>query len=248
MLGECHADRILPLSRRKRKQPQPPAPDIDAAEIPLAETLPRSPFDRNVAVAEVVLRNMIGVVGVVFLGWSAQTLIVLYFFDTMGGIMSIFAALMLEYFGMPENTLGNRLFNLGTALALSAFLAAFIAIPIGFPVLIMTLMSSWSFKDALTQPGFVYGVLAILGMTLLSTLYWSMRIDMEGQRGERALKREFNLLFGRWLFVVFAVYTPLVVFFQFGPLIIVIIYAVVSVYTELYPERFEKIFDKGSKK
>lgn len=236
------------MSRRKSKQPQPPIPDIDAAEIPPAETLPQSPLDRKVAIAEVVLRNMIGVVGVLFLGWSAQTLIVLYFFDTMGGMMSIFAALMLEYFGMPENTLGNRLYNLGTALALSAFLAAFIAIPIGMPVLIMTLMSSWSLKDALAQPGFMYGVLAILGTALLSTLYWSRRIDMEGQRGERALKREFTLIFGRWLFVVFAVYTPLVVLFQFGPAIIVIIYAVVSGYTELYPERFEKIFDKSSKK
>ena len=91
------------MSRRKRKQPQPPAPDIDAAEIPLPETLPQSPLDRKVKIAEVVIRNMIGVIGVLFLGWPAQTLIVLYFFDTIAAMMSIFAALMFSWLDKPEH-------------------------------------------------------------------------------------------------------------------------------------------------
>lgn len=248
MLGECHADRKPSLSRRKRKQPQPPASDIDAAEIPLAETLPQSPLDRRVKIAEVVIRNMIGIMGVLFLGWPAQTLIVLYFFDTIGAMMSIFAALMFSWLDKPDSPFFDRLYNLASSLALAALLAVFIAIPIGMPVFILAMSSSWSFKQALNEPGFVLGVLGILGMALLGTLYWSMRIDVEGQRGERALKREFTLVFGRWFFMIFAVYTPLVIFVTLAPIILVIVYAVVSVYTELYPERFEKIFDKDSKK
>ena len=130
-------------------------------------------------------------------------------------------------------------------MALAALLAVFIAIPIGMPLVILAMSSRWSFKQALNEPGFVLGVLGILGMALLGTLYWSMRIDTEGQRGERALKREFTLVFGRWFFVIFAVYTPLVIFVALAPVILVIVYAVVSVYTELYPERFERIFDKS---
>ena len=248
MLGGCHADRNPPLSRRKRKQPQPPAPDIDAAEIPREETLPQSPLDRKVKIAEVVIRNMIGVIGVLFLGWPAQTLIVLYFFDTIAAMMSIFAALMFSWLDKPDSSFFDRLYNLASSLALAALLAVFIAIPIGMPVYILAMISSWSFKQALNEPGFVLGVLGILGMALLGTLYWSMRIDVEGQRGERALKREFTLVFGRWFFMIFAVYTPLVIFVTLAPVILVIVYAIVSVYTELYPERFEKIFDKGNKK
>ena len=245
MLGECHADKESVVSRRTRKPVHLPAPEVEAAETPLAETLPQSPLDRKVKIAEVVIRNMIGVIGVLFLGWPAQTLIVLYFFDTIGAMMSIFAALMFSWLDKPNTSFFDRLYNLASSLALAALLAVFIAIPIGMPLVILAMSSRWSFKQALNEPGFVLGVLGILGMALLGTVYWSMRIDTEGQRGERALKREFTLVFGRWFIVIFAVYTPLVIFVALAPVILVIVYAVVSVYTELYPERFERIFDKG---
>ena len=248
MPGECHADKGSFVSRRKRKPIHPPAPEGEAAETPLAETLPQSPLDRKVAIAEVVIRNMIGIMGVLFLGWPAQTLIVLYFFDTIGAMMSIFAALMFSWLDQPDSSVFNRLYAFASSLALSAALAIFIAIPIGMPVFILAMSSRWSFKQALNEPGFVLGVVGILGMALLGTIYWWMRVDTEGLRGERALKREFTLIFGRWFFVIFAIYTPLVIFVTLAPVILVIVYAVVTVYTELYPERFERIFDKTGKK
>ena len=130
-------------------------------------------------------------------------------------------------------------------MALAALLAVFIAIPIGMPVCYPGDELEVVFHASVNEPGFVLGVLGILGMALLGTLYWSMRIDTEGQRGERALKREFTLVFGRWFLVIFAVYTPLVIFVILAPIILVFVYTVVSVYTELYPERFERIFDKS---
>jgi hypothetical protein len=235
------------VSRRKRKpiapiRPVEPEP-LDGESTP-DETLPQSPLDRRLAIASVVIRNMIGVAGVLFLGWSAQTLIVLYFFDTLGGMLSVFAGLMASYFSSTRSSPFDRLYNLLTALALGAFTAAFMAIPLGMPVLILMMSTSWSFKQALTEPGFVLGVVSILGTAMLSTIYWWMRVDSEGQRGERALKREFTLIFGRWLVVIFAVFTPLVIFVAAAPVILVIVYAVVTTYTELYPDRFTRFFDK----
>lgn len=239
------------MSRRKRKPVEEnPLTVIDpiAAEIMPGEVLPQPPLDRRLAVASVVIRNMIGVAGVLFLGWSAQALIVLYLFDTLGAMLSIFAALMASFFSSTRASLSDRMYNLLTALALGAFLAAFLAIPLGMPVLILTMSTSWSFKEALAEPGFVLGVLTILGMALLNTVYWWVRVDVEGQRGERALKREFTLIFGRWLFIIFAIYTPLVIFVAAAPVILVIVYAVVTTYTELFPDRFARIFDRVERK
>ena len=61
--------------------------------------------------------------GVLFLGWPAQTLIVLYFFDTIGAMMSIFAALMFSWLDKPDSPFFDRLYNLASSLALAALLA-----------------------------------------------------------------------------------------------------------------------------
>jgi hypothetical protein len=208
--------------------------------------LPQSSLDRKLAIVEVVFRNLIAVAGALFLGWSAQALILLYFFDTLGGMLAIFAALMFAYFDKPGSSLFDRFYALGTALALSAFTAAFMAIPLGMPVVFVMVASSYKLQDALAQPGFVYAVIGVLAAALAGTLYWAMRIDVEGKRGERLLKREFTLIFGRWFFVIVAVYLPFVLLFQFGPIIIVAVYAILSVYTELYPNRFVRFFERGA--
>lgn len=244
------------MSRRKRRSAEAVAPDAGiagvppdpTADVPLDEALPTSPADRRLAIASVVIRNAIGVVGVLFLGWPAQALIVLYFLDTLGALLSIFSALLATYFSKPGASIGDRLYALASALALGAFLAAFFAIPLGAPIAILMMATSWNLKEAFTQPGFLAGVVGILGMAVAGAVTWWMRVDTEGQRGERALKREFTLVFGRWILVIFVIYTPLVIFVAAAPAILVVVYAAVTAYTELFPERFERFFNRGGKK
>jgi hypothetical protein len=213
----------------------------------LDEALPAAPAERRLAIASVVIRNAIGVVGVLFLGWSAQALIVLYFFDTLGALLSIFSALLATYFSKPGASVGDRLYGLASALALGAFLAAFFAIPLGMPVAILVMATSWNLKEAFAQPGFLAGVLGILATAVVEAVYWWIRIDTEGQRGERALRREFTLVFGRWILMIFAIYTPLAIFVAAAPVIMVAAYAAVTAYTELFPDRFVRFFERGDR-
>ncbi len=50
-----------------------------------------------VEIANTVARNIVPLAGIVFLGWSAPTVLVLYFADTMFAMAVMFAGLMLRY-------------------------------------------------------------------------------------------------------------------------------------------------------
>ena len=53
-----------------------------------------------VEIANTVVRNIVALAGIIFLGWSASTVLVLYFVDTMLAIAVMFAGLM-RYFMPP---------------------------------------------------------------------------------------------------------------------------------------------------
>ena len=68
-------------SRGETLLPRPPAP-----------AAPPSPVERVWRVLLAVTRNAVGLVGTLFLGWAAPTLVVLYFADTLAGMWAVFAA------------------------------------------------------------------------------------------------------------------------------------------------------------
>lgn len=239
------------MSRRKRKravQTTPPASELEPVDdLPLDDVLPGPPADRRLVMAEVIARNLLAVAGVIFLGWSGQNLLVLYFFDTLGGLMALFSSLLLIYPNRPQTTLFDRAYWFATALAVGAFLVAFFAVPLGVPVVIMAQMTSWSVRDALADRSFVLALLGVMGLSIFGMLYWSQRLHQD-PRGERALKREFALIFGRWVVVIIAILNFSIFFGRFAPLFIVAVYAVTTIYTELYPDRFERLFDRPGRR
>ena len=56
----------------------------------------------------VVARNAVGIVGVLCFGWSAPTLVVLYFADTLAGMWAAFAAVGFKLSNVDPRTASGR--------------------------------------------------------------------------------------------------------------------------------------------
>lgn len=105
--------------------------------------------ERRERIVFVILRNLIPIFGVLFLGWSAQNLIVLYFVDTLGAMWALITALALHFqAASAAPTFFTRLGNYAAMLFAGAFTVAFLAIPLGMPLLIYSMMTEW---DCATQ-------------------------------------------------------------------------------------------------
>jgi hypothetical protein len=216
-------------------------PEEEGSAVAEPVSLVASPLPRNVVLASVIIRNLLAVVGVFFWGWSAPELIVLYFVDTLAIMWGIFTGVMFALFQSERTTLSDRLYWWATALALSAFVVAFISIPLGMPVLFVSAMSSWRPAEALANQGF-WLALGLIVLAGLGGAAWRSIQAAEGEEGMRWLKWEFGLVFGRWFVVMAVMYF---VGFTLGFIIpggaaavMVIVYAAASTITELYPERF----------
>jgi hypothetical protein len=210
----------------------------DSAAVPASRTVTRW------QVAEVAARNLLALVGLAVLGWPAASILLLYFFDTLGALWAIFAGLMFAYFDNGKNSLGDRLYVWGSALALGGFLAAFLAIPLGIPVYVLLLNSGVTWQETAAQPGFGPAVLGIVGLALVGTIAWSLPLmDTDAAQGGRRARAEFGLVFGRWALVVAAMMAFGAFLGAVGAVLVIILYMALLVYTELYPERFLRWFE-----
>lgn len=85
-----------------------------------------------------VARNAVGPIGVLFFGWSAGTLAVLYFVDTLAGMAAVFAAVGFKLSNAdPRRGVGTLVEGGLTALAVAGFLAAVVAILLGMPLVFL---------------------------------------------------------------------------------------------------------------
>src|SRR4030095_16597365 len=91
-----------------------------------------------VEIANTVARNIVPLGGILFLGWSASTVLVLYFVDTMLSMAVMFAGLA-RYFMPPWTDDGWAAGANGEirVLPVAVFLAAVIAVPLGVPLIFM---------------------------------------------------------------------------------------------------------------
>lgn len=247
------------MSRRQRKRSRPKAvspapPNKKASQGGAAVTNDVAPPPVATAggsrainlwqVAEVAARNLVALTGLVVLGWPAASILVLYFFDTLGALWAILAGLMFAYFDSGKNSLGDRLYVWGSALALGGFLAAFLAIPLGIPIYVLLLSSGVTWQETVAQPGFGPAVLGIVGLALAGTIGWSLPLmDADPAQGGRRVRAEFGLVFGRWALVVAAVMAFGAFLGPVGAALVIVLYMALLVYTELYPERFLRWFE-----
>jgi hypothetical protein len=194
-------------------------------------------------VVNVIVRNLVPIIGLVFLHWSPGQLILLYFADTLFTIAALIAALAM-YFLPPDPSEGwaARLNALAGPFIAAGFLTLFMAVPLGVPVIFMLADTGFSLGETLANPGFQSGLAAQFLAALISfrDLHAAMRTHTPEAIG---LKKRFGLVFLRWVALMMVTYTGLPMLLgRFGPYLLVLFYSVVLTYTELLPDHFLRSF------
>jgi hypothetical protein len=195
-----------------------------------------SPIYYWLLVAHVVARNAVPLVGILFDGWSAANVVVLYFLDTLLSLGVIFAALA-KALSPANGTVAGRVRLEVTYAAVALFLCAVFALPLGVPVGIVLATSDFSFTAAFRDHSLRIGALVQCGIAT-----WSY-VDLRRALGSRSpsdlkLKQRFGMILMRWAAVLGACYVGL----TFGPnravlLLLVVTYVAVSIVGEIAPSR-----------
>jgi hypothetical protein len=189
----------------------------------------------------VASRNGVAILGVFFLGWSATNLLVLYFADFLAGLGAIMAAYAFQFTGVADaDGLWDHVYGFLSALLAGLFLVAIFAVPFGMP-LVFVFASAGSWPDPRESHGLVQGIGWIALTALLETVrrYVQMR---EGPAGEQRAKLAATILITRWVLVMVVTYSGVLLFGRAAPYLLVGLYAVASVWSELDPDRFARIF------
>jgi hypothetical protein len=196
---------------------------------------------------DVALRNIVPVCGMIFLGWPPGNLILLYFADTMLSLCMMLAALMFYFIPVSNaDGLGERLNGLAGPFAGAALATLILAIPLGVPVIFMLADTGFSLLTTLTDPGFQAGLAAQFLASLMTfrTLYGLLRTHTPEQI---ELKKRFGLIFVRWFGLIMITFTGLPQMFgSVGPYLLVIVYAGLTIWSELLPDRFLKAMPGGA--
>ena len=191
------------------------------------------------AIANAVVRNLVPLAGILFLGWSAANVLILYFVDTLLAMAVMFAGLMRHFLPPPTDEGWAARANaevgyVGVALAICAFLA----VPLGVPLIFMLMGSDVAWRELLTDPGFR----TALALQAIAT-FWSCRDLYRALRthtpDELRLKRQFALVFLRWMAVIMVSYLGIGVFLgRYAAFFFVAIYGVATFMIEVAPDRF----------
>ena len=200
-------------------------------------TAPLAPL----AFAQAIARHLVPVAGILFLGWKAGNVLLLYFADTLFAC-SVVAAGVLRHFHPPPEGEGwaSRVNAEAGALIGGLFVGAILALPLGVPLAFM-LGDGFAWRAALADPELRAGVLwqAIAAWWSYAELY---RALLHSTPDQLRLKRRFALLFLRWMAVVIVAGTGLgALFGSWGALVFVALYAVLSIWVEIAPDRFLRL-------
>lgn len=192
-------------------------------------------------VASLIARNLVPVAGVLFLGWSAPDLLVLYFVDT---VLSISALLLLVavYLTGIGSLKRRQPFSGGLqwvrVAAFSLLGGVLIGLPFGVPLYILLADFNWSPVAAFANQSFVYGLAMqafISGMDCIRGYRELAGRDDVNQ----LLMRRTGFVFARWMVVLIAAMTGLPGTFgpKIGGIVVLLVYAGATVYFEIFPNR-----------
>jgi hypothetical protein len=155
----------------------------------------------------VVARNAVGIVGVLFFGWSPSTLVVLYFADTLAGMWAVFAAVGFKFSSAdPRQGFGAVAEGAVSAILVGLVLVAVVAVPLGLPVIILFGASSVPWRQVSADPTLTAGI-GVLALTALVGAIRHVFALAEGRSRDAAVKQAFAILMIRWVLVLLAIYT-----------------------------------------
>jgi hypothetical protein len=205
--------------------------------------VPPSPL----AVANAAMRNIVPLAGILFFGWSAANILLLYFLDTLLAMAVMFAGLARHFMPPPKDDgWAARINAEAGCIGVALFLAAFMAIPLGMPVFILFAASgvTWSsvFEDPMFRSGLVLQGIAAFWSCL--SLYQALRAHTPE---ELRIKRQFSFVFLRWLAVLMVWYTGFSFLLgQFAPVLFVAVYVGATIMIEVAPDQFLRAMPGGA--
>jgi hypothetical protein len=194
--------------------------------------------------AAVAARNLVPVVGVVALGWSAPHLVVAYCADTVLAMATVFALFFAHQFppggGGEAFYVTDLLSHFLTALAV----AAIVAVPLAGPVAFLLARGGFDFAEALAEPRFRDALLlqvAIAFPLFGRELRAQAGLPLEALR----LRERFGLVFVRWFALCALALSPLGALLgrAAGP-VLVLLYAGLTIFGELAPTRMLAPFER----
>lgn len=193
------------------------------------------------ALASLVTRNLMPVLGVLFLGWSAPNLLALYFIDTLLAFAAVMLLVMGHITGMGEGKgLPNGVRDWTRLVAATAMVMPFVAIPLGMPIFLLFAEFGISSREMLDDPNFRYG-LWMQALLSAQAFIVSHRDLSRRDDDDEVLKHRVQYILVRWIAVIAASMTGLVSLLgpHFGGIVMLVVYAAASVYAELFPERVD---------
>jgi hypothetical protein len=193
-----------------------------------------------------VTRNLVPIGGIVFFGWSAANVLVLYFADTIFAMVVMFAGLLRHFMPPPRDDGFAARANaeagyIGTAL----FLGLVFALPLGVPLVFMLSESDVTVRTLFADAAFRSGLVlqAIAALWAGHGLYQALKTHTPDQL---RLKRQFSLVFMRWIAVLMTTYFGIAYLLgHLAPLFFVAVYAGVSVFIDVAPDKFLRMMPGG---
>lgn len=218
--------------------PPPPSPPVNT-------TSPPRPALADIA--NTVVRNLVPLAGILWFGWSAANILILYFLDTLLAMAVMFAGLARYFAPAPaDDGFAARLNGEVGVVAVALLLAGFMAVPLGIPLLMVLASAKTDWRAVIADPGFRAGLAmqAIAAFWSCLGLYRALRTQTPEQL---RLKKRFALVFLRWMAVLMAMYSGfLFLFGRFAALILVAVYAGASIMIDIAPDRFLRAMPGGS--
>jgi hypothetical protein len=197
--------------------------------------------------ADAAMRNFVPLAGILFFGWPAANILLLYFLDTLLAMAVMFAGLARHFMPPPvDDGLAARINAEAGCVGVALFLAAFIAIPLGMPLFILFMATGVTWSSVAGDPMFRTGFVlqGIAAFWSCAGLYRALRTHTPEQL---RVKRRFALVFLRWMAVLMVWYVG--VGFLLGrhaAVLFVAVYAAATILIEVAPDRFLRAMPGGA--
>jgi hypothetical protein len=188
-----------------------------------------------------VARNAVGIVGLLFFGWSPASLAVLYLADTLAGMGAAFAAVGFKLSNAdPRRGFWALVEGVLSGIAVAVVLVAVLAVPLGIPLVFVLGSSRAAWREVWADPSLLGG-LGVVALTGLARAVQHVVALAEGREGEATVKQAFAILMTRWVLVLIAIYTLGAALGRFGLYVVVLAYTTASIWSEVDPERFARL-------
>jgi len=205
--------------------------------------MPPSPL----ALADAAMRNLVPLAGILFFGWPAANILLLYFLDTLLAMAVMFAGLARHFMPPPrDDGLAARINAEAGCVGVALFLAAFIAIPLGMPLFILFMASGVTWSSVVDDSMFRSGLVlqGIAAFWSCAGLYRALRTHTPEQL---RLKRQFALVFLRWMAVLMVWYLGIgFLLGRYAAVLFVAVYAAATFMIEVAPDRFLRAMPGGA--